>query len=351
MEAKAHAGPGARMMPVMVPFLYKATVIRPRKRKEEEVVVRDEAPMAIPCVPDDAVTMVARLDRGGGRWRPYYDLAGRRMFRPLYAPDGATPLTVATLAHHLRSSPPIWVDNPLPSARADRPIGQHPARQEVERRDWLRDDRPERVSDLATRARRLLAADGVLYGRVVEPMWLVLPGAVGGPASVRASDGSGVRPEMAALSFRADRRAEAIAFAAALGRGAEPSVGGGLEVLRPDLLRRDDLRTVAVNIVPAAVEAAATRLADLPRESILAWCDLRDARDAMARGAYSPDLGRAALDRVAIIADGLPEGGGPLPPRAAERLREAALRWRMLEAATEAERAALGATEGLAELA
>ncbi len=235
------------MQVVELPYLYEATLARPRHRIGSPYLVRDAAAFSLPEAAVSDAPLVLEWRRGDTagplamRWRDgrlYAPLSRPgapgcwepdrfpRQVRPIHAGGGPQAAPVhKTLAETLESI--IALNGDDGAVRV------------------VRDDRSASIATAAaTYARFLLVVDGDVWTShaIHEPWWAVVEG-----EAVEVEVGASPVPRWNSNRFRADRRADALLFAHLLAGPGRPVrvTPNELVVHRPDLLCGDDAMRIA----------------------------------------------------------------------------------------------------------
>lgn len=307
-----------------VPFVYKATIIRPRHRNPEHVRLIGRLPVKVRAVTDTEAPVAARAHVRRS-WRSVYGsgatdgptdlpfeyrvLAGRLMkplhldlgrerdewepvrrgeaqavldlwqARALAARAGAAPVTRALVSDWMV---PAWSHHEPPFF--DERLLEH--------REWLADDRAAREA-LVREALEFGSAfvDGILHVPTKGP---VLVAKVASPSAYGAAprhaavevepEGGQIHLAAAAKAFRADRLAEAEAAAMRLAHeaGVDMSVRhlGRLEVLYPAAFTEDDTARALHSACAAALQSVRNCILTMPTAAIRCYADLVDAVEA-----------------------------------------------------------------------
>jgi len=278
---------------IHLPFSFRVKGIQKGHRKTETVHFLDTLPVRVPDLTGEDVPVAAefRTADGIGLRRVHQG----RLMRFLGSPTGfgqakPTEMSLEGLeaAIAMAMAPPLhrypkWKAYPLPLHHQDERMVRLPRRDEVTFREILSDHEEEDRAAAARASANLVFVDGVLHTPASEPRWKVEPwwdGAVRQGYDVRLY--ASADKDTANETFAIDRKADAVALARHLAGDRKVRMGGdpvdhGLVRWKTNHAAEGARRMVTDLSGTLEQSKGSFRLS---RDFMMAFCDLRDLRDA-----------------------------------------------------------------------
>jgi hypothetical protein len=316
---------------INVTLAYQAVFTMPGRRRQEAGYFRGTAPLAIATLGDAEAPVFCRLRSHPKMVAPneIYDHSIRfhdgRFWRPAAQDNDRSPISLERL-RLLVSAPAdggaTWDLNPFLEIAEPRLDPPRDYMRRTSTGSWLcglktieeTGVRQLHLSGLQDGIKRLNAAagrfrliEGALYSECLEPRLVV---------SVRHSQlefelitEESTDEGWVVEIFRPDRLAEARRFAAFLVKKqhvGKDSIGLAprIDVLRPDLLLRDDLVEMAGRHAPRVLKDIAPLVANLPDPALHAFADMRRAGILLRDGKATRSDASVFLSALAVVAAG-----------------------------------------------